>query len=155
MLVRKVEFDELHEVLDLVAVFDVNNNETPRAAYSVVSDVYSRLVASGGFILGAYSDGRLVGTATFNLCQNFSWSCLPFAVIENLVVDENYRNNGVGKLLLQHIDKECEANRCYKVIGMTSHRNSRAIKLYLSLGFTLDKFGIEKRYRKNDNSLVY
>jgi len=58
-----------------------------------------------------------------------------YIVIDNIVIDENYRNNGYGEKLLNHII-EYAKNGNYNDIVLNVYRfNENAIKLYEKKGF--------------------
>jgi len=60
-----------------------------------------------------------------------------YIVIDNIVIDENYRNNGYGEKLLNYI-VEYAKNRNYNDIVLNVYRfNENAIKLYEKKGFKI------------------
>jgi diamine N-acetyltransferase len=60
-----------------------------------------------------------------------------YIVIDNIVIDENYRNNGYGEKLLNHII-EYAKNGNYNDIVLNVYRfNETAIKLYEKKGFKI------------------
>ena len=68
----------------------------------------------------------------------------PHASIENVIVDPNFRRQGVGTRLLQTLIKEAKKYKCYK-IGLDSRfRWKEAHALYEKNGF---KF-MAKNFRK-------
>ncbi|MBI4832206.1 MAG: GNAT family N-acetyltransferase [Candidatus Lindowbacteria bacterium] len=87
--------------------------------------------------------GRVVGAADLLIVPNLSHRGLPWAIIENVVVDENARRKGIGRELVKHLVKVAKESGCYK-IGLTSDRKRTAAhRLYESLGF--DQYGLAFR----------
>jgi glucosamine-phosphate N-acetyltransferase len=61
-------------------------------------------------------DNKLIATATLIYESKFIRNIVKLAHIEDVCVDENYRNKGIGNLLINHIIAESEKEGCYKVI---------------------------------------
>ncbi|MEM9363267.1 MAG: GNAT family N-acetyltransferase [Bacteroidota bacterium] len=66
-----------------------------------------------------------------------SVSLLPFYILNDLYVDTNHRNKGVGKALLEHAKGFCE-NMGFKGLALETAQDNPAQKLYESLGWELD-----------------
>ncbi len=90
------------------------------------------------------SNNTLVGFITFKIMYE---KC----EIEDIYIEEEYRRQGIGKKLLEEVEKK--ANKCENITLEVNENNSVAIKFYESLGF---KF-IAKRnnyYGKEDALLM-
>jgi GNAT superfamily N-acetyltransferase len=88
------------------------------AAYAAA---FRRMLAAGQRVLVAQSGNAIVATATLIVCPNLSHRGRPYAIVENVVVDESRRGAGLGELLLRRaIDLAREAG-CYK-LSLTSNR---------------------------------
>ena len=144
MEVREIEFSELSKVLSLYDEFD--RPPVPWPSQEQQQNIYRALIDSGGHILVAVFDNSIVGTCTLNLCQNFSWSGRPYAIIENVIVTQKFRNKGAGKALLNHAVKLAENKNCYKVALMTSSKELSTLKFYEAAGFSGDKQGFQRRF---------
>ena len=53
--------------------------------------------------------------------------------IEDVVVDNKFRNRGIGKLLIKKLINKCKKEKCYKIILECSDKD--VINFYLNLGF--------------------
>lgn len=77
---------------------------------------------------------NVIGTASIIFEKKFSRGCTgEVAHIEDVVIDKNYRNSGLGKLLLDHCKKIC-SGKAYKIILNCSEENK---KFYEKCGFEL------------------
>lgn len=63
-------------------------------------------------------------------------------MIEDVVVDEHYRGQGLGRKITEHILQEAKEMGIDEVLLFTGHHRKAAIKLYTGLGFELRKSGI-------------
>ncbi|WP_123637843.1 GNAT family N-acetyltransferase [Marinimicrobium koreense] len=101
MEVRQVELAEIEGLLALIDEYDRPISSRP--SQGRIRDIYTAIRRSGGCIVGAFTEeGNLLGTCTLNVCPNLSWSGRPYAIIENVIVAANYRNQGIGKQILSY-----------------------------------------------------
>jgi ribosomal protein S18 acetylase RimI-like enzyme len=105
-----------------------------------VEDVRTRLQASHDFVIGAFAEGRLVGTAGFYRVQNAKEK--HKGRIWSVYVSEAWRGQGAGrKLLVELLRKAREQPGLERVLLMVATEQTAARELYLSLGF--ESFGCE------------
>lgn len=79
--------------------------------------------------------GVLCATALLSFCADVMYAAQPFAVVENIVVGEAFRNRGSGSALLRHIEDECVARDCSKVMLLSSMERSDAHRFFERHGF--------------------
>jgi len=88
-----------------------------------------------GFFMIARSDGQTVGIAAIS----FAWTlehCGPAAWLDELHVLPEYRDRGIGSLLLDGVIAEVKRAGCRAIDLEVEADHSRAEKLYLRKGFT-------------------
>lgn len=96
--------------------------------------------------LGAVKDGELIGVITCDF-NEFD------ADIEGVVVKKEFRNQGVGALLITELEKRLKAEKKEKIFLEVRKSNLVAKKLYEKMGFSL----ISERkgyYSDNEDALV-
>ena len=59
----------------------------------------------------------------------------PFAVIENVVVNEAVRGKGLGEAPLRHIEAFCLAMDCSKIMLLSSIQREQAHRFFERVGF--------------------
>jgi N-acetylglutamate synthase-like GNAT family acetyltransferase len=102
-------------------------------------EVYDSIVKSSWFrILVLERRGDVVGTAYLNVVPNLTRSASPYAVIENVVVEENLRATGLGKGLMSGVLEEAWAAGCYKAMLLTGSKRPSAHAFYRACGFSAD-----------------
>jgi N-acetylglutamate synthase-like GNAT family acetyltransferase len=52
--------------------------------------------------------GNVLGTAFLTLCLDPMYSRQPFALLDNMVIEQSQQDNGYGETLLSHIERLCE-----------------------------------------------
>ena len=86
-------------------------------------------------LLVAEDEGEVIGTMVLLVVPNLSHSALPWALVENLVVDQRYQRRGTGRLLMDYAIARAKEAGCFKVVLSSDKRRKEAHKFYRSLGF--------------------
>jgi GNAT superfamily N-acetyltransferase len=110
------------------------------------TDLTARLRATFDEILATESlhlmvlerDGAVVGTTYLNLIPNLTRGGRPYAVIENVVMDQDLRGLGLGKRLMAATLEAAWAAGCYKVMLATGSRRESTHAFYRACGFSSD-----------------
>ncbi|MFM0191682.1 GNAT family N-acetyltransferase [Paraburkholderia strydomiana] len=63
----------------------------------------------------------------------------PFAVVENLVVDQECRGNGIGQALLREVERFCLSRNCSKMMLLSSASRVDAHRFFEQVGFRGDR----------------
>lgn len=63
----------------------------------------------------------------------------PFVEIGGIVVHENYRNFGIGKILTKHLVKWAESKNCKRIRARCNIKRFESHRFYENMGFTLCK----------------
>lgn len=103
-----------------------------RAAYEEI------LAAPALTLLVLEVDGAIVATTYLNVMPNISRSASPYAVIENVVVDETVRGTGRGKEIMAGTMQRAWDAGCYKIMLMTGSTNPNTHAFYRACGFSPD-----------------
>jgi glucosamine-phosphate N-acetyltransferase len=61
-------------------------------------------------------NNELIGTTTIIYEYKFIRNIVKLAHIEDVCVDEKYRNKGIGNLLINYVVNEALKEKCYKII---------------------------------------
>jgi GNAT superfamily N-acetyltransferase len=144
MQIRKVTLSELDGVLDLIDQYD--RPVSPRPDSAAVAKIFAGIQQAGGIVVGAFVDGKIIGTCTVNLCANLSWSGRPYAIVENVIVAPDQRGKGVGTAVLKFAQDFAQESGCYKVALMTGSKKPETLKFYEAAGFSGDKTGFQRRF---------
>ena len=85
--------------------------------------------------------------------KNIAWAYLyiifqdrhkePYALLENVYVEQEHRSLGLGSKLTEMVIKEAKKRKCYKLIGTSKFINEGAHRFYERFG--LKKIGYEFR----------
>ncbi|HUT68385.1 MAG TPA: GNAT family N-acetyltransferase [Dehalococcoidales bacterium] len=104
--------------------------------------VFNKMSAVPGYrLLVAEEDGEILGTTVLVILPGFTHGVSPFAVVEYVVVDEQYRRRGIGKLLMDYVIARSKEAGCYKIMLTSDKRREQAHQFYKSLGFAASAHG--------------
>jgi ribosomal protein S18 acetylase RimI-like enzyme len=101
------------------------------------------LSTPGSYVLLAQRAGRVVGLLSYSVRPNL-YHAGPAAFIEELVVAEPERGQGVGSALLRHLLAYLEATTCVEVSVTTLPDNEGAQRLYRAHGLVDEAVFLEK-----------
>lgn len=82
------------------------------------------------------STGKIVATGSVFIEFKFAFNLGKVAYVDDIIVDEEYRNKGLGKMLVAHLKRLALANG---VIIMNVIANEEHFSFFKSMGFTKDK----------------
>ena len=102
-----------------------------------------------GASLTAVVEGVRCGVAYLNLqpYKKFEHQCLI-----TIIVDENYRNKGVGTALLKALFNLAKETFHLEMLHLEVYETNPAIRLYERMGFT--SFGVQKHFIKENGSFI-
>ncbi|GAA1769416.1 GNAT family N-acetyltransferase [Luedemannella helvata] len=83
-------------------------------------------------------DGVIVASTYLNIIPNLTRSASPYAVIENVVVEETLRGQGLGKRIMAETLRAAWDAGCYKAMLQTGSRTPSTHAFYRSCGFSPD-----------------
>jgi GNAT superfamily N-acetyltransferase len=98
---------------------------------------FERILAAGGLHLFVLEvDGTVVATTYLNVIPNMTRAASPYAVIENVVVEERLRGKGLGRQIMADTLQAAWTAGCYKVMLLTGRHESAAHAFYRACGFS-------------------
>lgn len=84
-------------------------------------------------------EGRVVATTYLNIIPNLTRGPAPYAVVENVVVEESLRGTGLGKRLMAETLALAWKHGCYKATLQTGSRRESTHGFYRACGFSPDE----------------
>jgi ribosomal protein S18 acetylase RimI-like enzyme len=136
VLVRPATPDDLSEILRLYRQLTDEDTPVLLPDSDKASSVLDAMAAQSGRQLLVAENGRqILGTADLLIVPNLTHGGAPWAVIENVVVDEKARRRGVGRALVADLVRRCTEAHCYKMQLLSNKRRTEAHDFYRSVGF--------------------
>src|SRR5665647_895878 len=103
---------------------------------SRMRELFTRILKDSNYhLLGAKKEGRLVGSLVGIVCHDLIGKCIPFMVIENVIVTKTWRHQGVGRMLMAAVEKIAQARKCRYIMLVSAITRKQAPAFYQSLGY--------------------
>lgn len=135
--IAKMTLEDLNNIKDnLISDFDDFWN------YSVFK---SELESDSSHYLVVKDNSKIIGFAGIKVT-------VPDCDIMNIVVKKDFRNQGIGSLLLKELINLSKSLNVKNLFLEVNERNTPAISLYNKFGFK--KISIRKNYYKDNNAIV-
>lgn len=134
---REAVAHDFSRVMELMAQLQPTD---PVVEEVLARQVFDEILASEYlylFVLEA-QNGELNATCYMNLVPNLTRGLSPYAVIENVVVEQRLRNTGLGKQLIQHAIQFAWDKGCYKVMLQTGSKREAVYEFYKACGLDGD-----------------
>lgn len=97
-------------------------------------------------IIVAKADGKIVSSCVCIIIPNLTHNQQPYALIENVVTDKNYRKNGFASACLSYAKQIAVDNHCYKMMLLTGSKKCSTHKFYRKNGYnSFEKTGYIQR----------
>lgn len=142
MEIRKFTINDLDDVFELL-----NQLYENKLKYESFREIYiSKLNDENSYYIVATENDKVIGVLTSEL-QVKLHRAKKQSFVEDLIVDKDYRNKGVGKALLQNAVDYAKNNDC-EVIELTSYiDNENAHRFYENNNFIKHSYKF-KQYLK-------
>jgi GNAT superfamily N-acetyltransferase len=137
VIVRPVEAADIPDLLRLLrakAAFDGAADALRATEDKLAHELLAPNAAARAIV--AVADGRVVGMATY--FQTFSSFLLkPGLWLDDLFVDEAYRQQGVGRHLMIWLCREAESRGCVRIDWIVAANNENGRGFYERMGATI------------------
>jgi GNAT superfamily N-acetyltransferase len=98
--------------------------------------VWEQMLATPGrTILVAELGGKVVATCDMTVMPNLTHEGRPWAILENLMVAPGARRRGIGRALMNEVERRAREAGCYKLQLVSGARRSQAHLFYRAIGY--------------------
>lgn len=91
------------------------------------------------FLLVFEVDGDVTGTVHVSFCPDAMYGWQPFAIMENVVVAEEFRSRGIGTALMNYVDELCFSRGCSKIMLLSNAQRTDAHRFFARAGYSSSK----------------
>ena len=140
--VRLAKEADIPHILELYRQLSFTPGDYKAAPVEDCVKVFSDMLKVPGYsLLVAEEDGKVVGTTVLAILPGMAHGTSSFAVVEYMVVDEQQRGKGIGRILLEYCMTRAKEVGCYKIMLTSDNRRVEAHEFYRSLGFEASAHG--------------
>lgn len=86
-------------------------------------------------IIVAEENGQIVSSCVCVIIPNLTHNQRPYAFVENVITDVNYRNKGLATQCLNFAKEIAVKENCYKLMLLTGSKRESALNFYRQAGY--------------------
>lgn len=132
--IRKAIEADLPEILLLYNKSDIDNGNT--LDVQSATKVFHRMKQYPDYdIYVAMIENEIVGAFELLIMDNLAHLGAKSGIVEDVVVNYQWRNQGIGKQMMKFAMDECKKTGCYKLTLSSNLKRDLAHKFYEGLGF--------------------
>ena len=126
--------------------FDVINYFTKnkiKINFEDFKNQYDKIINQNSIVYIAEHENKIIGTSKLIIEYKFHNNLTKMGHIEDVVVDEKYRGNNIGKKLVLLLVDEARKQNCYKISLCSSKKNK---EFYIKCGFKVKDLELTKYF---------
>ena len=136
-IIRRAVEKDIARILELY--HQLNATKLPAESERPMEDyrlIFGEIGSFNGMeLIVAEDGGEVVGSTVLIIVPNLSHSGLPWAIVENVIVDQNRRGKGFGWDLMKYAEGRAREAGCYKIGLSSDNSRKEAHEFYRSLGY--------------------
>lgn len=133
MLIREIKQEDFDGLMELYR--QLHDNPMPEKT-SKTMDLWNEILYDKNHhIIVAKEDGRIVSSCVCVIISNLTHSQQPYALIENVITDKNYRKRGLATQCLNYAKEIAKKEHCYKVMLLTGSKEESTLLFYEQAGY--------------------
>ena len=135
-MVREAVKEDLYELLNLYLFLHEknipeNSEHLENTWKTIIEDINHHIVVKE-------INGKIVSSCVCVIVPNLTRNIRPYALIENVVTNDEYRGKGYATECLNYAKKIAIKNNCYKMMLLTGTKNENTLAFYKSAGYNSD-----------------
>ena len=132
-MIREITKYDLPSLLLLYT--QLHDNSMPEAS-ETLTQLWEQILADKNYhIVVADENNKIVSSCVLVLVPNLTHSQRPFAIVENVITDENYRKQGLASACLNYAKEIALSLNCYKIMLLSGSKQESAHRLYEKVGY--------------------
>lgn len=142
-LADKIFIRKLGNKAEMLQAYDIVKQRYADMSLKKYDEQISEMIKMNDFrMIGAFLDDKIVGVAGYWILRMLY--CGRYIQVSSFIVDEEKRGSGIGKKILQEIEKIGKELQCEKVILDSFTENKKSHSLYYVEGFHIRGFHFMK-----------
>lgn len=132
-MIREITESDFDGLMELY--MQLHDNPMPDKTPKIM-ELWQRILADKDHhIIVAEEDGRIVSSCVCVIIPNLTHNQQPYAFIENVITDEEYRGRGLATQCLNYAKKIAESENCYKMMLLTGSKKESTLNFYRQAGY--------------------
>lgn len=135
-MIREVTDIDLDGLMELY--MQLHDNPMPDKTPEIM-ELWQRILADKDHhIIVAEVEDKIVSSCVCVIIPNLTHNQQPYAFIENVITDEEYRGRGLATQCLNYAKKIAESENCYKMMLLTGSKKESTLNFYRQAGYNSD-----------------
>lgn len=132
-MIREINEQDLEGLMKLYT--QLHDNLMPEKL-DEISDLWKQILADKNHhIIVAEEDKKIVSSCVCVVIPNLTHNQHPYALIENVITDEHYRNKGLATACLDYAKEIANREECYKLMLLTGSKKDSTLNFYERAGY--------------------
>jgi len=132
-MLREITDCDLNQLLQLYK--QLHNNTMPEQSEALMQLWEKIITDRNRHIIVAEADERIVSSCELVVIPNLTHHQRPYALIENVITDENYRRQGLATACLNFAREIAVSANCYKIMLLTGSKQESTLRFYENAGY--------------------
>lgn len=132
-MIREITQNDFRGLLTLY--MQLHENSMPDQTDEIMN-LWNRIVNDKDHhIIVAEENGKIVSSCVCVIIPNLTHNQQPYAFIENVITDVNYRNKGLATQCLDFAKEIAVKENCYKLMLLTGSKKESTLNFYRKAGY--------------------
>ena len=136
LAIKEITESDLNGLLELYT--QLHDNPIPQIDEKINKILADILNDKNHHVLIGCIENRIVSSCVLVTIPNLTHFQRPYAIIENVITDEKYRNKGYATEILNFARQIAINEDCYKIMLMTGSKKESTLKFYEKCGYNKD-----------------
>lgn len=133
MDIREINRTDLHQLFELYT--QLHDNDIPAIDVKIEELWETILSDKHHHIIVGIVDNKIVSSCVMVIVPNLTHKQRPYALVENVITHEQYRNKGYAASLLHFAKNIAIKENCYKIMLMTGSKKESTLNFYRKAGY--------------------
>jgi ribosomal protein S18 acetylase RimI-like enzyme len=135
-MLKDISQAEPKDLDDLLLLYtQLHDNPLPEKSIQLIELWQNIMNDPNHHIVVCRKDGRIVSSCVIVVIRNLTHGQHPYALIENVITDEQYRKKGIASACLNYAKKIAQKENCYKIMLMTGSKQESTLHFYEKAGY--------------------
>ena len=132
-MVREAIKEDLYELLSLYLF--LHEKDIPKDTEHLENTWNTIIADVNHHIIVNEINGKILSSCACVVIPNLTRNIRPYAFIENVVTNEEYRGKGYATECLNYAKEVAIKNNCYKMMLLTGTKNENTLDFYKNAGY--------------------
>lgn len=132
-MIREINNQDFNGLMKLY--MQLHDNDMPKESEGLKMLWKQILKDENHHIIVAERDGKIVSSCVCVVILNLTHNQRPYALIENVITDKEYRNRGLATACLNYAKEVAVRENCYKIMLLTGSKKDSTLNFYERAGY--------------------